>query len=375
MLLKNATVICDDFIPHRMDLRIERNRIAELAPQISGNGVDLTGLWILPGLVDIHVHGIAGADFCGAAPSALETMSCALAKHGVTAFCPASMTLPLDALEDAFAVCGEYRGKEGGAQILGVRMEGPFLSAKKKGAQDEAFLRLPSYSEFSRLNALCPVCVVDCAPELEGAFAFARQAEKVCTVSIAHTAADYDTAKSALASGFSHATHMYNAMESISARVPGVPTAFFESGTATAEMICDGFHVHPALIRQAQRMLGKNRFVAISDAMQAADMPDGTYDLGGQPATVSGGKAQFADGTIAGGTGNMFSNLQVLRDIGILLEEAVRACTINPARVVGADAEIGSIALGKRADLLITDEKLRRVYDVYLRGNKFCMGG
>ncbi|MDR3345207.1 MAG: N-acetylglucosamine-6-phosphate deacetylase [Oscillospiraceae bacterium] len=371
MLLKNATIMCDDFVPRRMDLRTDGARVTELAEHIDGDGADLSGLWILPGMVDIHVHGICGADFCDGTHAALKTISRALASHGVTAFCPTSMTLPEEVPAKAFALCGHYMGKEDGAAVLGVRMEGPFLSAKKKGAQDAAYLRLPSFEEFSRLNALCPISIVDCAPELPGAFDFARKAAQQCKVSIGHSAADYETAAAALENGFSHATHMFNAMEPVSARSPGVPTAICGSKTATAELICDGFHVHPALLRQAHRLLGRDRFIAISDAMRAADMPDGEYTLGGQTVTVAQGKAHLADGSIAGGTGNLFGELQVLLRAGISLEDAVRACTINPSRAVGAEAEIGSVAAGKRADLLITDEKLSRVHGVYLRGQKF----
>ncbi|MDR1805510.1 MAG: N-acetylglucosamine-6-phosphate deacetylase [Clostridium sp.] len=371
MLLKNATVICGaELEPRRMDLRVEDGLIAEMAPSLEGDGLELDGLWLLPGLVDIHVHGIAGADFCDGNSESPERMSLALARHGVTSFCPASMTLPEERLAAAFELWGRFRGRESGARILGVRMEGPFFCEKKKGAQDAAFLLKPSLALLERLNSLCPVSVVDCAPELEGALGFAREAAKKHTVSIGHTAADYETAREALENGFSHATHLFNAMEPISARSPGVPTAVFESKSATAELICDGAHVHPALLRQAHRLLGGGRFVAVSDAMQAADMPDGEYSLGGQVVYVSGGMARLADGTIAGGTGNMFLNMQVLLKSGISFSDAVSACSLNPARVVRADGEIGSIELGKRADLLLTDGELSAVHGVFVRGKK-----
>jgi N-acetylglucosamine-6-phosphate deacetylase len=370
LLYKNAHILAgDDCSFMRGDLRVEGGRIVEIGEHLPGEGIDLDGKMLLPGLVDIHVHGIAGADCCDASVASLTTMSHALAKHGVTAFCPTSMTLPEARLKEIFHAChAAMRGKEHGARILGLRMEGPYLAAEKKGAQDEKYLRLPDIAEFHRLAALCPVKVIDLAPELEGALDFARAVPGTCTVSMGHTAVDYDRTVVALTAGFSHATHLFNAMNPVSARAPGVPGAIFNSNTATAELICDGVHVHTALLKQAWTLLGRDRFVSISDAMQATDMPDGAYTLGGQAVTVTSGRAQLADGTIAGGTSNLFDNLQVLRRAGISLADAVRAASLNPARVVHCDKEIGSIAVGKRADFVVTDLDAQRVERVYMSG-------
>ena len=371
MILQNATIYDADFAPKRADLRVTGERIAEIAPTLTGDdAVDLTGCIIVPGFVDIHIHGCCGGDTADADVSSLHTMSRYLAQHGVTAFCPTSMTLPEDALASQFAAVERCKGTEPGARILGVRMEGPYLSMAKKGAQCADYIRPADTAAFGRLHAISPVRIVDVAPETEGAVDFAKAVCGVCTVSMAHTAADFETARNALQSGFSHATHLFNAMPPILNRAPGAVTAVFDSETATAEMICDGFHNHPAIVRMAFRLLGEDRVSVVSDAMRAAGCPDGDFVLGGQTVFVRNGKAKLADGTIAASTTNVYDEFRNLLRWGIPMRQALKACTINPARVVRADREIGSIACGKRADLLVLDAALE-VRRVMIGGNWF----
>lgn len=358
MLLKNAVYYDDDFLPRQGDIAIENGILAEVGGTQAGRGGALPGCTIVPGFVDIHTHGAMGGDTCDAAQSALAGISGYLARHGVTSFCPTTMTLPFEQLAQSLRAVQAYRGQECGAYVQGVNMEGPYLSAAKKGAQCGAYLRQPDFDEFLKLHQICPVRLVDVAPEVEGALAFAARAKAYCTVSAAHTNAGYETAASAFGAGFTHATHLFNAMTQLTARAPGVVGAVFDSGSVTAELICDGFHIAPAALRIAFRILGEDRTVIVSDAMMAAGLADGAFELGGQKVFVRGGKAMLADGTIAASTTNLYDEFRNVLRFGVPFRQALKSCTINPARVIRADQETGSIKQGKRADLLVLDSKL-----------------
>ena len=372
MLLQNAIYYDEHFDPVRGDILVQGERIAQLgvcAP--SADVLDCSGCTIVPGFIDIHIHGFAGGDPADASASSLDRMSRALARHGVTSFCPTGMTLPEDALAAQFRAVESCKGKETGARILGVRMEGPYLSQEKKGAQRGDCIRPADEAEFRRLCRESPVRIVDVAPETEGAIAFAQAVCADCVVSIAHTAADFETTQQALRCGFTHATHLFNAMPPIRNRDPGAVTAVFDSETATAEMICDGFHNHPAVVRMACRILGEDRFVVVSDAMRVADCGDGDFVLGGQQVFVRNGQARLADGTIAASTTNVYDEFRNLLRWGVPMRAALKACTINPARVVRADREIGTIETGKFADLLVLDANLD-LCTVIIRGKRIA---
>lgn len=372
MILKNATIYGADFVPRKLDMEIADGVIARLADTLpdADDALDCAGCTVVPGFVDIHIHGGGGGDMADADTSSLQRMSRYLAQRGVTSFCPASMTLPYVQLRPQFAAVEACKGNEDGARILGVRMEGPYISMEKKGAQCGDYVRTPDLAEFSALHAVSPVCVVDVAPEVDGALAFAEAASDVCTVSAGHTAATFDETALALAHGFSHATHLFNAMPPIRNREPGAVTAFFNSETATAEMICDGFHNHPAIVRTAFRLLGPDRAVVVSDSMRAAGCGDGDYVLGGQQVFVRNGEARLADGTIAASTTNLFAEFRNLLSWGVPFECALRACTINPARVAGWADAVGSIEVGKAADLLVLDDTLH-IRHVFIQGKVY----
>ncbi|MBQ7542971.1 MAG: N-acetylglucosamine-6-phosphate deacetylase [Clostridia bacterium] len=372
MILKNATVYDGAFRPQRLDVAVRDGKIERLGeslPQTDG-ALDCTGCTVVPGFVDIHIHGGGGGDMADADPQSLQKMSRFLLRHGVTSFCPASMTLPFDDLAAQFAAVEAFKGREEGARVLGVRMEGPYISAEKKGAQCGAFIRPADYAEFAALDAISRVCVVDAAPEKAGASAFAERASGRCTVSAGHTAASYAQMLEALEHGFSHATHLFNAMPPIRNREPGPVTAILCSGTATAELICDGFHNHPAVVCMAMRLLGADRAVVVSDAMRAAGCGDGEYVLGGQKVFVRGGRARLADGTIAASTTDLHTEFRNLLAWGVPFADALRACTINPARVAGAADRIGSIEPGKDADLLVLDSQ-NRIRCVLVKGRVY----
>ncbi len=380
MILKNATIVNDAFEVVKADILVNGEtieKIGELCPCCTeGHEVlDFTGKLILPGFVDIHIHGCAGADTGDATPEALETMSAYLAKNGVTSFCPTSMTVSNAELRKIFANVKACADKgTSGATIMGINMEGPYISEAKKGAQNKDHIRPASASEIRELNDIAGglIKLVDMAPEEPGADEFIKEMKDEITISIAHTNANYEQAKHGFDLGISHATHLFNAMSGLTHRAPGVVGAVFESDTVSAEIICDGFHIDPAVLRIAFNVVGEDRTCVVSDSLKAAGCPDGEYDLGGQPVFVKNGKAYMSDGvTIAASTANVHTEFKNLISYGIPFKQVVKSCTINPARQIKEDKVIGSIAVGKRADFVVVDDS----YDiaaVIIKGKKVC---
>lgn len=361
MILKNAEVFNGDFEKIRADVKIDGEKISKIGNFSSDDGLDLTGLVVMPGLIDMHIHGCGGADTGDATPEALETMSQTLVKNGVTSFCPASMTLSFEELTKIFANIDAMKDKVGGAYIHGANMEGPYIAMSKKGAQNPLYVRNPDKEEFKKLYEGCngAIRVVDIAPECDGGDEFIKEIQPICPVSIAHTDAGYDEAVHAIELGVRHITHLFNAQSGLHHRKPGVVGAAFDVGRANgvrAELICDGFHIHPATLRIAFREMGEDGTVIISDSMKAAGCPDGDYDLGGQPVYVRDGKALLADGTIAASTSNVYKELKNVISFGIPEKQAVKSATINPAKAIRVDDKTGSIEEGKLADILVVDK-------------------
>ena len=377
MLFTNALVFFAGrgFAP--ASFRVEGGVFTEfLPPDASEPGaLELGGARVLPGLIDLHIHGSAGADFSDGDDAGLRTMAAFLARNGVTGFAPTSMTLPYAQLKRAFASAKRLHleAPAGLSRVLGVHMEGPFLSGKKKGAQNAAFLKAPDHDAFLELYESCGglIRIVDLAPELPGAAAFAREASKRCTVSAGHTDADYSQAAAFFDAGARQVTHLFNAMTPFSHRAPGVLGAAAERDDVSAELICDGLHVHPSAVRLAFRLFPE-RICLISDALRCCGMPDGVYTLGGQDVTLSGGEARLANGTLAGSAVTLHECLRRAVAFGVPEEEAIRAATLNPARVLGCAERFGSIDAGKTADFLICDAALH-IRDVYLGGERIDM--
>lgn len=351
---------------------VENGRFAHVLEDVPGPAEDLDGALVIPGLVDIHVHGCAGADFSDGDYAGLVRMARYLARRGVTSFAPASMTLPYDALDKAFHAAARLRreGLADGARLMGIQMEGPFLSREKRGSQNPAYLRLPDWDRFLRLYDAAEglLRIVDVAPELPGAVEFTRRASEKCRVSVAHTAAGYDQAAAVFDAGATHLTHLFNAMSGIHHRHPGPIGAASERENVTAELICDGIHVHPSAVRMAFRLF-PGRICLISDALRCCGMADGSYSLGGQEILLSGGVARLTGGAIAGSAADLYQCMRRAVSFGIPWEQAVWAATALPARVIGRESETGAIADGRAADFVICGGELEPEA-VYLGGKR-----
>ena len=369
MFYKNARIFCSDFQFRTGAFEVKDGKFGAVLPKfVPEDAIDLQGATVIPGLIDVHNHGNSGADFSDGDYAGVKKMAEYLAKHGITSFAPASMTLPYDVLEKAFATAKQLHDEapEGHSRLMGIQMEGPYFSEKKKGAQNGEYLKNPDFDGFKKLYGGCGglVKIVDVAPELPGAAEFIDKAKDLCTVSVAHTDSDYEHARMAFQMGATHLTHLYNAMPGIHHRNPGVIPAASETPSVRAELICDGMHIHPASVRLAFAIFGGERMILVSDALRCCGMPDGEYELGGQPVFLAGGVAKLADGTLAGSATNLYDCMKNAILFGIREEDAVRACTYNPACSLGVQDQVGSIATGALADFIVcrSDYTGRRVF-------------
>ena len=371
MLLKNGKVFYHGKL-EKMDIRIEDNKIVEIKACIGGDGLDMSNKLIIPGLVDMHSHGCKGYDFSTATHEEMDLMCSHYGKNGVVAVAATGMTLDVEELKHIFAGIGDKMKKGSvGAKIVGINMEGPFLASEKKGAHDPQFIAAPDVDTFRAINQASGnnVLLVDFSPTYDGALEFIATLKDEVVLSLAHTAASYDQSMAAIKAGASNVTHLFNAMAPYLHREPGLIGAAFDSNVS-AEIICDGIHIHPAVIRTAFAVLGE-RAVLISDSMSAAGMPEGNYKLGGLDVTVENRKAFLADGTIAGSTINVYEALCNAVSFGIPLEKAIYAATTAPAKAIRRGHLYGSLEVGRNADILILEEKTLDIYKVIIDGKDF----
>lgn len=327
--------------------------------------IDGEGCYAIPGLIDLHFHGCKGDDFCDGTKEAIARIAEYEASVGVTAIAPATMTLPVDELEAILKTAAEYKKEQVSerADLIGINMEGPFISSEKKGAQDARNIISCDQEIAERFLEASEGLVkfIGIAPEQNDGFReFIEAMKGKVQISLAHTNADYDTAKAAFDAGACHAVHLYNAMPAFTHREPGVVGAVSDSGHVMAEMICDGVHIHPAVVRATFKMLGEDRMILISDSMRATGMPDGQYTLGGLAVNVVGNRATLvSDGALAGSATNLTDCMRtVVKEMGIPLETAVACATMNPARSLGVYDRYGSITEGKHANVVLLDKEL-----------------
>lgn len=360
MLIRNARMFTPEGTFEKLDVSFDE-RIRQTGQPGGPADIDAEGRYLIPGLIDLHTHGAVGCDFSDGSADGMARLGEYYASHGVTSFCATLMTLPEETLTAAVTRVRDHKRGEREARCAGIYLEGPFLSDAKRGAQAAASLHEPDAALFHRLNAASGgrVRLVGVAPELPGAMAFIREVSRACTVSLAHTAADYDTAMLGYQNGATVTTHLFNGMNPMHHREPAVIGAAFDSG-AYAELICDGIHIHPSVVRMAFQLFGP-RLILVSDSLRCAGMPEGRYDLGGQVFTVKDGKATLDNGTLAGSSIHLLQAVQRAIAFGIPPAAAIAAATLTPARAIGMDADIGSLAVGCRADMLLLDSQFNLV--------------
>ena len=386
MLITNGRIFLEDGAFHSGTLRIRGEYIEGFSGESGESGrkketvLDAGGCLVVPGFVDIHIHGCGNRDFSDGDMLAVAEIAEREAAWGVTSLCAATMTLPeqrlLKAAQAVRAYCEDLKRREPdryrrGARILGINMEGPFIAREKKGSQREEDIRLPDLELVERLQQASGgrIRLLDFAPELPGADRLIHALKDRMVLSVAHTNADYDTALRAMKQGVRHVTHLCNAMSPYHHRAPGVVGAAFDSPDVQVELIADGFHNHPSVVRGMFRMFGEERILLISDSMRATGISDGVFELGGQTVRVHGKQALLEDGTIAASVTPLFDCVKnCVQNMNIPLESAVRCASINPAKAVGADDKVGSLAPGKYADVLLIRQQTFELEKVILRG-------
>jgi N-acetylglucosamine-6-phosphate deacetylase len=365
LIFKNAKVFYNTKF-HILDVEIKEDIITNIGENLLGKDcIDCKGKLLIPGFIDVHTHGREGMDFSTAEPEDIGKMCNSYVENGVTSILATTMTMEYENLKQIMdrnrrAIEANYPG----CRILGINLEGPFLGPDRKGCHDEEFL-IPLNTElFDELDGISGgnIRLLDLDPNLENSIDFIKKYSKTKVISLAHTSASYDIACEAVKAGATHVTHLFNAMNGLHHRDPGL-IGMASDLPVNAELICDGIHIHPAVMRMIFKLIGE-RIVIISDSMSAAGLGEGEYELGGLKVFVKDRKASLMDGTIAGSTTNILEEVKNIIKFGIPEEKAILAATLNPARALKLDHEIGEIMVGKKADLLVLsiDYTLEQVY-------------
>ena len=333
------------------------------APQGIEPVLDAKGAYVTPGLIDIHVHGGGGGDVMDGTVAALEQMAQTFARYGTTAFLPATVTAThKDILQAVDAVKEAAEEGTAGAQVMGVHLEGPYINDIRRGAQNPAHIRPPSLQELEDVWRTCgPLLkLVTMAPEIEGASEAIRQLRSWgVTVAVGHTDASYDQVMAAHLWGANHICHAFNGMRGLHHREPGVVGAALTCDGFSAELICDGIHVHPVAMKLLLRAKGPDKIVLVTDTVRAMGLPEGRYQLGGLDINVSQGAARLTTGELAGSTLSMAMAVKnATQMLGVSLPQAIQMASYNPAHTVGMGHRKGSLTVGKDGDLAIFDQDL-----------------
>jgi len=326
-----------------------------------------SGFYLIPGMIDMHIHGSHNADTMDATPEALQTICNSIAKVGTTSFLATTMSEPVERIEKSLENIANFPNNTG-AEIVGIHLEGPFLAPSHKGAQDAHYLLPPDIPLFKHWQALANnhIKLVTVAPELENAAAFIRYLhDNNIIISVGHSNASFEQTNEAIEWGCSHATHLFNAMGKVHHRTPGTATALLLNDKVMAEVVADFHHLHPAFLELTYRIKGREKCLLVTDATRAQCMPEGEYTLGGQPVIVNHGRVELADGTIAG---SILTQTQAAINMQSVLNceplDLVYMTSINPAKALGLYHRKGSISAGKDADLVVLDEKLNVVMTI-----------
>lgn len=373
MLFKNAYVFDKSFKKRPYDLRVKDGKIADLATwgaleaEDGEEVLDLSGKTITPGLIDQHTHGALGRDTMDANPESLEIISRHLASNGVTAFCPTTMTMGVNHLTDVFT---HVPKSTSGATILGFHMEGPYINVAKKGAQNADYVRKADPEEIRKYQKLTNVLLISMAPEVNDNLEFIKEMHDEIVIQVGHCLSSYEDTIAAMKAGARGLCHGFNAMPPLKHREPGPVIASLVSGNYT-EIIADGLHIHPSVVKATYKMFGPERVSLVSDAIKTTGQEDGEYMFGGQPIVLTNGVARVkASNALAGGSSNIWQEVKNCYSWGIDLGDALRMGSLTPAEYLGLDKHKGSIEEGKDADLVITNDDLD-ILDVYVEGEKF----
>jgi len=356
LIIKNGMVFSKNGDFKKTDIKFEDKiqRIGNIGSD--DEFFDAEGCYVIPGFVDIHTHGAVGVDACDDSVDFEKWKSFLLSK-GVTTFFPSTVTQTKGALLQA------VKNLE---MADGINLEGPFLSPLKKGAHDETKICAVDLDFLSKIKHKVKITTI--APEMyDNIEKISDVVNMGIKVSLGHTTADYEISKEAFESGATHITHSFNAMPGFLHRDPGVLGAAFENKSVFCEVISDGVHLHPSVVRMIYTSVGADRMILISDSMCATGMEDGKYTLGGLDVFVKDGKATLIDGTIAGSTSTLYDMFKYAVSFGIPLEDAVKMSTLTPSRAVGIDKNVGTIEEGKDADIVILDKKLN-IVKVFYKG-------
>lgn len=369
MLIKNVKLITPYEVLNGYAVVIKNGKIVDILPEASvdlssfDEVIDGEGNFLAPGFVDIHNHGNSGYDVMDSTEEALDNIGKFHLKNGVTSYLGTVITSSYEDIIKAISNVVDYKNKENLSQIIGIHLEGPFFSVEKKGAQPEIYIKRPDMEATKKIVEASKgmLKMVSVAPEIDGALeVISYLKENNVSVTMAHTSATYEEARRGVDFGISIATHIYNGMRSFSHREPGVIGLSLVDDRVYCEMIYDRIHLHDGAVKIALRMKGLDRIILISDAMRAAGLEDGDYELGGQKVIVKNGAARLENGSLAGSTLNLRDAVHnLIKYLDIPIHEAVRMASLTPAKAINIDKNKGSIEIGKDADLILMDKDVK----------------
>lgn len=373
MIIKNGYVLTDDFNFNKTDLMISDDKIGEIGDvrSYADEIFDASDCYVVPGLIDTHMHGAMGESFLEFKDGTYEKIAGYEASRGTTSLVPALSAAQPDKLLKCIKYMTLFKEKDAEkcASLMGIHLEGPFFSLKYKGAHLPENIRIPNVEE---LASYCEAAqgfikIITLAPELPNAESVIKFAvENNICVSVGHTNAAFEDVMNAVKWGATQGTHLYNAMSAMNHRNPNAVGGLLHSN-AKCELICDFFHIHPAVIDVTIKVKGTDKINMITDSEVGTGLPDNEYVINGRTLTVKDKKTYTEDGTIAGGSTCLIDGVRNLVSIGLPLEDAVKIASKNPAETIGMYDVIGSLTAGKRADVLVLDKKLN-IKQVFLRG-------